>query len=150
MIRTALLSDKSRVIQLLRDSREGAGFDGLDGFHFTYDPAYAEKFFLQHLNSPSATCIVLDIDGTAQGMLCAVAYEHSYGPVRVAKETMWWIDPAHRGPSARRMIAAFEAWAKEQRCTYTGLAGMGEEPAVQKFYERCGYRAAELHFLKAI
>lgn len=150
MIRTATLADKDRAITLLRDSRVGAGFDRPGGFTFPFDPAYAERFFLHHLNDSRATAIVHDVDGVAQGLLTAVAYEHPYGPVWLAKETMWWIDPSHRGIAAMRMLAAFEAWAKEQGCRFAGVAGMGEKPDVGILYERRGFQAAELHYLKEI
>lgn len=151
MIRVAIAADKMRVIQLLKDSRIGAGFDKPSGFTFPFDAAYAERFFLQHLNNPNATSIVNDVDGVAQGILSAISYEHPYGPVRVAQETMWWIDPAHRGGTAAlRMIDSYGDWARSQGCRFTGLAGMGEDPAVRILYERRGYAAEELHFLKAI
>lgn len=148
------MSDRSRVVELLRDSRIGAGFDrtnGISGFVFPFDPAYAARLFVQHVTAPNAVCFVLDVDGVAQGVLMAVAFDHPYGPVRVAKESMWWIDPAHRGGAAAiRMLDALDAWGREQGCDYSGVAGMGADPAVSKLYERRGYRAAELHHLKAL
>jgi GNAT superfamily N-acetyltransferase len=153
MVRTATLNDKTRVIELLKASRIGAGFDrvdGISGFVFPWDAAYAERFFLQHLHSENATVIVHDVDGVAQGVLTALAYEHPYGPVWLAKETMWWIDPSHRGTAALRMLTAFEEWAKSRGCTYAGVAGMGADPDVGVLFQRKGYRPAELHFVKAI
>ena len=61
MVRTATLDDKTRVIELLKASRIGAGFDradGISGFVFPWNEAYAERFFLQHLHSENATAIV--------------------------------------------------------------------------------------------
>jgi len=152
MIRPATASDKFRAIALLRDSREGAGFDtaaGLTGFVFPFDAAYAERLFLAHL-APRRLALVHDVDGTAQGVLLAAAFEHPFGPVWLAKETVWWIDPAHRGTAAVRMLDAYEAWATEQNCKFVGMAGMGQDPTVGKLYERRGYRAAETHYLKAL
>lgn len=154
MIRPALFTDRNRVIQLLRDSRIGAGFDrpdGISGFVFPFDPAYAARLFVQHLTAPNMTCIVYDVHGLAQGVLMAVAFDHPYGPVRVAKESLWWIDPAHRGGTAAvRMLDAFDAWGREQGCHFGGVAGMGADPAVARLYERRKYRPAELHHLKAL
>lgn len=153
MIRPATLADKIRVIELLRDSRVAAGFDrsdGLTGFAFAFDPAYAERLFLAHFKAPRACCLVLEVDGEAQGVLMAFAYEHPFGPAWLAKETVWWIDPTHRGRSAIQMLDAYEAWCKDQDCQFAGMAGMGEDPDVRVLYERRGYRAAETHFLKAL
>lgn len=151
MIRPATVADKTCVIQLLKDSRVGAGFDtpvGLTGFTFPFDSAYAERLFLSHF-APRRFALVHDVDGTAQGVLLAAAFEHPFGPVWLAKETVWWIDPAHRGTAAVRMLDAYDAWWTAQGCAFGGMAGMGEDPAVRVLYERRGYRAVETHFLKA-
>lgn len=152
MIRPATLSDKERVIVLLRDSRAGAGFDrpdGATGFVFPFDPAFAERLFLAHLSGPHACCLIHDVDGRAQGILMAFAYQHPFGPVWVARETVWWIDPAHRGRAALQMLEAYDTWWASEGCQFGGMAGMGEDPDVRILYERRGYRPAELHFLKA-
>ena len=151
-VRKAVASDRDRVVILLRDSREGAGFHdpaGLTGFTFPFDPAYASRLFDLHLSHAQALCLVLDIEGRAQGVLMAWASEHPFGPVKLARETVWWIDPAHRGRSAIQMLDAYEAWAfKEAGCQFAGMAGMGDDPVVAKLYERRGYARAETHFLK--
>jgi GNAT superfamily N-acetyltransferase len=153
MIRLAELSDKARIVTLLKNSRGGAGFDQAEattGFQFDFDPAYAERLFLSHLLLPHMLCLVLEQDDAAQGVLMAVAAEHPFGPVRLATESVWWIEPEYRGLSAVRMLEAFEDWARGQDCDYSGMAGMGASPQVASLYARRGYRAAELHFLKAL
>ncbi len=152
MIRRARPTDKVRVIQLLRDSRVGAGFDHADGptgFVFPFEPAYAERLFLHHAQSAGCVCIIHEVDGRAEGVLMATASEHPFGPVWLARETVWWIDPAHRGSAAPRMLAEYEAWAAAEGCSFVGMAGMGDDPAVAKLYQRRGYRVAETHYLKA-
>lgn len=153
MIRPAVASDRARVVDLLRASREGAGFDredGLTGFVFPFDPAYADRLFRLHLNQPRACCFVHDVDGAAQGILMACATEHPFGPVLLARETVWFIEPAHRGTSAVRMLDAYERWAKAMGCQFIGMAGMGADPDVGALYLRRGYRTAETHFLKGL
>lgn len=153
MIRPAVASDKISVIELLRASRIGAGFDnsgGLTGFVFPFDPAYAERMFLRYLSTPRTLCLLHDVDGQARGVLMAHAFEHDFGPVLLSQERVWWIDPAYRGSAALRMLDAYEAWSVEQGCAFAGMAGMGEDPEVGALYRRRGYRPAELHFLKAL
>jgi GNAT superfamily N-acetyltransferase len=153
VIRPADIADKARVITLLQHSRQAAGFDhadGMTGFAFAFDTAYAERLFLTHLLRPEMLCLLLDQDDAAQGVLMAVAAEHPFGPVRLARETVWWIEPDYRGLSALRMLEAYEDWARSQDCAYSGMAGMGEDPDVSRLYRRRGYRPAEIHFLKAI
>lgn len=153
MIRSATMKDKARCIELLRDSRIGAGFDksdGLTGFTFPFDPAYAERTFLSHIVGANRLCLVHDVDGVAQGVLMMSADEHLFGPVWLTRETLWWIDPAHRGSAAPRMLDAAEAWAKDKGYQFAGMAGMGEDPNVAVLYRRRGYRVAETHYLKAL
>ncbi len=151
MIRHAVSADKNRVIQLLADSRVGAGFASGDGFTFPFDPAYAARLFVHHTASAHAACFVHDVNGTAQGVLMAIAFDHPFGPVKMAKETLWWIDPGHRGGTAAlRMLDAFETWARDRKCAFCSMVGIGGDPAVSRMYERRGYRAAEVHHLKTL
>lgn len=151
IIRRATESDKDRIVELLRDSRLGAGFDspaGATGFQFDFSLGYAERLFWRYLRAPRALCLVNDVEGVAQGVLMAHAYEHEFGPVMIAQERVWWIDPHHRGSAAMRMLYAYEQWAKELGCRFVGMAGMGEDPMVGELYRRRGYRVAETHYMK--
>ncbi len=154
MIRPAVPNDKVQVVELLRASHAGAGFDkadGLTGFSFPFDIDYAERLFASHLLLGRATAIVHDVDGIARGILMASAYEHKFGPVWLANETVWWIDPSHRGGStAIRMLDAYESWAAKSGCKFAGMVGMGDDPNIAALYQRRGYTRAETHYLKAV
>ncbi len=153
MIRPANTFDRDQAVLLLKASRIGAGFDtpaGPTGFVFPFEAAYAARLFEHHLCAPKAYALVHEVDGIAQGLLLATAFEHPFGPVWLAKETVWWIQPAHRGRAAILMLDAYEAWAAEQGCQFIGMAGMGEDPDVAKLYRRRGYKVAETHFLKPV
>ena len=81
----------------------------------------------------------------------ATASEHPFGPVWLARETLWWINPAYRGGTAAvRMLDAYEEWAALKGCLFVGMAGMGDDPAVAKLYRRRGYGHAETHYLKPL
>ncbi|MGO3934762.1 GNAT family N-acetyltransferase [Rhodopseudomonas pseudopalustris] len=153
-LRRATIADLPRAIELLFDSHVGAGFDredGPTGFAVPFVASYADRLFRTHIAAPRMLCLALDLDGQAQGVLMAAAYEHRFGPVWLASETVWWIDPAHRGGSAApRMLDAYEAWARQLGCKFAGMAGMGDDPLVAKLYLRRGYRVAERHFLKVL
>jgi GNAT superfamily N-acetyltransferase len=153
VIRPATIDDRLAVVALLKDSRAGAGFDRADGptgFVFPFVAAYAERLVLAHLGDPACCCLLLEAEGAPRGVLMARAAEHPFGPVRVATETLWWIDPAFRGRSALAMLAAYEDWARAQGCAFAGMAGMGPDPQVGALYRRRGYRPAETHFLKPL
>lgn len=153
MIRLARSTDKGRVVELLRGAHVEAGFDRSDGptgFCFPFEPEYGERLFLGHLLAARGCSIVLEKEGTAQGILMAAAFEHPFGRVWMAKETVWWIDPRYRGSSAFRMLDAYEKWAKDQNCKFAGMAGMGGDPQVAVLYQRRGYKRAETHFLRSL
>ncbi len=154
MIRIGDYRDGARVVELLRDSRSGAGFDRADGptrFVFPFRADYAERLFQTYSRTPRMICLIHDVDSVAQGVLMGHAFEHDFGPVWIAQERVWWIDPAHRGGTAAfRMLDAFEAWAANQGCSFVGMAGMGDDPAVMKLYRRRGYLGAETHCLKPL
>lgn len=152
-IRPGKSSDTSRAVELLADSHVAAGFDRTDGptgFCVPFDPAYARRLFFAHLVGGRSCAIVHEVDGVIQGLLLAIASEHPFGPVWLARETVWWIDPGHRGSAAPRMLDAYEIWAKGNGSVFSGMAGMGDDPAVAKLYLRRGYRVAETHYLKAL
>lgn len=153
IVRHGEARDLIRVVKLLRDSREAAGFgdaSGPSGFTFPFVPAYAAKLFELHMAHEDGCALVLDVEGQAEGVLLALAHEHPFGPVRMARETVWWIDPGHRGRGAIKMLDAYEAWAAERGCVFAGMAGMGRDPDVGKLYRRRGYRTAETYFLKPL
>lgn len=154
MIRPANINDKERAVELLAQSRIGAGFDdpnGSTGFTFPFDQVSAERLFMMHIQIPRMVCFIYDVSGQAEGLLMAIAHQHPFGPVWIAKETLWWIDPAHRGgTAASRMLDAYEKWAMTQGCKFVGMAGMGDDPEVAVLYKRRGYNVAETHYLKTV
>lgn len=152
MIRLGRLSDKSRAVELLRDSRVGAEFDrpdGMSGFCFPFVPEYAARLFVEYLFERDRYCLIFEADGSPQGILLAHAYEHQFGPVKIAQERLWWIDPAYRGRAAGKMLDAYDEWWRGIGCAFGGMAGMGDDPRISAFYKRHGYAAAERNFLKA-
>lgn len=153
IVREAYQEDMHRVIALLRDHHAAGDFAsgaGPTGISFPFVPAYVAKLFQLHIDHEDGCALVLDVEGKAQGVLLAIASEFPFGPLKLARETVWWIDPAHRGSAAGRMLDAYEAWAQERGCAFAGMAGMGKDPVVAKLYRRRHYGVAETHFLKSL
>jgi GNAT superfamily N-acetyltransferase len=143
MIRFAEAGDRLRVVSLLRDSHAAAGFT------FPFKAAYAEALFKAHADDDSACCIVFAPDSRPEGVLMARAFLHPFGAGLWAKETVWWIDSSHRGRNGFRMLAAYEDWARSKGCVSIGMASLAAND-VSSIYQRCGYVAAETHFVKAL
>jgi hypothetical protein len=140
-VRFAEPGDRDRVIALLKESHAAAGFT------FPFEAARADQLFQQHLASPFACVLV--VGKPAQGVLMAVAFEHPFGAGRIAKETVWFIEPSARGRGALRMLDAYEYWARSTSCVSIGMASLASND-VSKIYERRGYAAAETHFMKPL
>ncbi len=142
-VRFATAADRLRVVALLRNSHQAAGFT------FPFHPAYAVNLFLGHSGRDNACCIVLEQDGRAQGVLMAQSFQHPFGAGLWAKETVWWIEPDHRGGSGLRMLAAYEDWARDLGCVSIGMASLASND-VGGLYRRFGYVPAETHFIKTL
>lgn len=140
-VRFAEQSDRDRVIALLRESHEAAGFS------FPFMAAYADRLFQQHLANCRACVIVADYP--AQGVLMALAFEHPFGAGMFAKETVWFVTDAARGRGAVKMLDAYEVWARSIGCVSAGMASLVSND-VSKLYERRGYSAVETHFIKPL
>lgn len=143
MIRFAEPQDRLRVVSLLRDSHAAAGFT------FPFRAAYAEALFKAHAADDGACCIVSTSDDRPQGVIMARTFLHPFGAGLWAKETVWWIDPSHRGRNGFKMLAAYEDWARSKGCASIGMASLATND-VSSIYRRCGYVAAETHFVKAL
>ena len=143
IVRGATPADRWRVIRLLEESHAAAGYT------FPFEAARADKLFRIHLESDAACAIVLDVDGVAQGILLAAAFDHPFGAGLWAKETVWYISPDHRGRAGMRMLDAYEAWAASKGCAVISMAALSTND-VSRIYERRGYRAAETHFVKPL
>ncbi|AZN72249.1 GNAT family N-acetyltransferase [Georhizobium profundi] len=144
MIREARIEDRLAVVAMLKRFHAAADLP----FHFS--PAHAERQFLAYQAAPDRLCLVTEGDDRPVGVLMAHAVEHPFSGIRMAGELCWWIDPAHRGHSARSMVAAYERWAVEQGCAIISLAGLGSDPKPTALYQRLGYQPAELHFSKTL
>jgi GNAT superfamily N-acetyltransferase len=140
-VRFATAEDRDRVVALLRESHEAAGFS------FPFQAAYADALFKQHSASPMA-CVLVAGDPT-QGVLMACAFEHPFGAGRLAKETVWYVTPSARGRGAINMLDAYEAWARSVGCVSAGMASLATND-VSSLYARRGYSAVETHFMKPL
>ncbi len=140
-VRFATAQDRDRVVVLLRESHEAAGFT------FPFQAAYADQLFQRHLASDKACVLVAG--NPAQGVLMACAFEHPFGAGRIAKETVWYVTPEARGRGAIKMLDAYEAWARSVGCVSAGMASLATND-VSSLYERRGYSAVETHFMKPL
>lgn len=92
-------------------------------------------------------------NGKLIGGMGAIIYPDPNDGALVATEAFWYIAPEHRGSSSGlRMLNEFELWAamrgaKRLHMAYL-LASMPEK--VSKLYEKRGYKAREVIYVKEI
>lgn len=141
--RPAVAGDRDRAIRLLKDAHDAARFP------WPFLSAYADGLFQTHVSNDRCLALALDVGGVVQGLLLASWFEHPFGAGRMAKETVWWIDPDHRGRGGITMLDAYEDWARRQDCTFAGMAMLASND-VSHLYLRRGYQPAETHYLKAL
>lgn len=149
-IRKAGASDSGALVPMMRDAYDASGMADLLGAR--PDDNHLAILFRQHLASRDCIALVDERDGVLCGFLLAACWAHPIAPVKIAKDTGWWVSPCRRGflSAVNAMLDAFEAWAAGRNCKVTGLAGMGNEPRVGLIYRRRGYVAAETHFVKRV
>jgi N-acetylglutamate synthase-like GNAT family acetyltransferase len=98
---------------------------------------------------------VYEVEDRIYGCLCAIISHPWFADkVTAAVELAWWVNPDMRGsPAAARLMAAFEAWAKEEQVDFVVLSDMrnhdDEWPAAQ-LVDRLGYKACERTHVKEI
>lgn len=145
-VREAVPNDRDAVIGLLRDMHAACSI----ALPFAFDPAYAAAYFAGHCGRRDRLCLVHAPDGLARGMLFAACLDHPFGPLRLAQESLFWVDPTHRGRAAPALIAAYEAWARAMGCSRACLAHQGGDARPSALYRRRGYVPTETNFWKAL
>lgn len=160
LVRRAILTDLNEVVRLCARGGHSAhmeeGVDSISGggFQIEFLESKVHRLFRTHLHSSNALCLVLQVNQDLHdlgGLFMAQCSEHPFGPVRWAWETLWYVEPQYRkGHNSLKMLKAYENWARKMGCTYVDITALSSNPDVSVIYERMGYKAQEVHFLKRI
>lgn len=143
-VRLALREDRMRVVRMLRDAHAAGGLP------FTFSATHALALIDLHMATPDHFAAVLVAEGRAVGILMASAQVHPFAAVTYAAETVWWIDPDHRGSASAQMLDAYEAWARERGCAFCNMVALDAAPLIGRVYRRRGYQPTETHYLKPL
>ena len=142
MIRPAIADDRMPLVRLLRAAHAAGGLP------FGFSAPHALALIDLHMASADHAALVFEQGGVVAGVLMASAQPHPFSGIRYAAETVWWINPDHRGVAGIDMLRAYEAWAIEAECDFCGMAALEIAPRAGIVYRRLGYRATETHYLK--
>lgn len=114
------------------------------------DAAYLDGSFRAMLASGSHLVLVLDVNGAARGVFCAVASRSPWSPASAAIELGMWIDPAYRGSMAvLRMLRAYVAWAEDIGCIRASMTALPGR-SLDRLYARCGFQPDEINYMRRI
>tara|TARA_R100001230_G_C5648909_1_gene154252 strand:+ start:185 stop:619 length:435 start_codon:yes stop_codon:yes gene_type:complete len=114
------------------------------------DATYLDGSFRAMLASGSHLVLVLDVNGSARGVFCAVASRSPWSPVCAAIELGMWIDPAHRGGMAvLRMLRAYVSWAEGIGCIRASMTALPGR-SLDRLYARCGFQPDEINYMRRI
>ena len=114
------------------------------------DLDYLDGSFRAMLTSGNHLVLVLDIDGEAQGVFCAVAGRSPWSPVAVAEESGLWIDPDHRGGmAATKMLKTYVEWAESMGCVRAHIRAL-QGRSLDRLYGRIGFAPGEIIYSKAL
>lgn len=143
VVRPARPDELFAVVALARD------FHAASGIPFEFSAPHFSQVAQAHVECPRKLCLILEVNGALRGVLMASATISPIAPVRLAQELVFWVDPAHRGRAPRRMVAAYEAWARAEGCAAAGLSGLND-PRVARFFSAAGFALTENKFLKIL
>lgn len=108
-----------------------------------YDATKVAGYFALSIECPRQyTCVVATHDDDLVGFLIGYLEEYVFARAKLAYDTVFWVEPAHRnGVAARGLIDAFERWAREQGAVelYLGISSGIAPDRTAKLYEHLGF-----------
>lgn len=111
-------------------------------FDWSFDPVRLSMTLMNAIEADD--WLALTGDGA---LLLASAYESPMGAGRLAVEHI--VRTARPG-QFRELLAAYEAWAREQGCRTVSLGCVRRHNSFARLYSRHGYSTAETIFAKAL
>jgi len=147
MIRRAALADVVRLVELgSRFLRETAYATDIP----VVDPVRLDQWATQIVAGQAGLDSVVFVDTREDvivGMIGLFIYPSPLTGEIEAIETFWWVEPEHRGRGLRLIVAA-EQWARESGALT--LRMIAPTPAVERLYERLGFRRIEASYVRAM
>ena len=115
-----------------------------------WDKDKTEAMLKTCLDNEATTILVMDHDGEVVGGIVGVIQPMFMSHTVIASELAWFVDPAHRGRGAIKLVKAFETWAKEHGADYLTMADIRGIADLSKLYERQGYQLTEAAYSKKV
>ena len=122
-------------------------------YHLPYDPDRVRNLYLNSIKNPMfKVFLAFEADELIGGIAVSVG-QYNYNWQHFVQDIVTYVYPGHRGTSAGiKLYKAVYQWAKqigasEVRLDYQFL---DENPKIEKFYERLGYKPYGRKFRKLV
>lgn len=94
---------------------------------------------------------VAERDGAIVGMIGGFPYLEPFSNTPMLDELAWFVEPGARSSSVGpRLLAAWEAWARQQGIVALRMVAPRGAESVAAFYTRCGYEPIDIAFIKRL
>jgi len=120
------------------------------GEEFSFDSETAIRSLQMAIPSDQFFLWVSEQDGDVVGFLAGTLSGTLFSKDKVASELVWYMDPAHRGSEAIKLVNKFEDWAKANGCNRVSMADVDLLNSLSSLYERKGYKLYEKAYVKGI
>ena len=144
-IREGRAGDEAAMVRMGREFLASTPYGDVLGF----EPEVLHETFGKLLEH--GVVFVAEVEGAVVGMICGMPFRDVFGGEAMLDELAWWVDLHARGTSAGpRLLAAWEAWARQNGIVALRMVAPRGAYQIAAFYERHGYRPIELAFLKRL
>ena len=151
-IRHATPEDDDLIVICARNAFEESPYVGLNTF--SEERVRKTIEFLRSLGKNKAIMLVAETpDKQIVGLFGAMVSFTTMGLEETAMEVLWWVHPiARKTRLSITLIDAFEFWAGKLGITKLVLGSMenSHANAIQRFYEKKGYKFTERTYFKEI
>jgi GNAT superfamily N-acetyltransferase len=117
------------------------------------DDDKVETLVSEYIHLTDDRIVILGLlEGQPAGIIAGRILPLLFSEETVATETVWWVDPKHRGSRlGLQLVEAFEYWAKKvKKANLLQMSGLANTPEIDKLYQRLGYTLTEKVYLKEI
>lgn len=116
-----------------------------------FEKDVVETVFANAIDDENYLVLVLDVNGSIEGMLLAACVAPWMLSKTFAVELAWFVRKTSRdGRSAIKMVKAYEAWAKSKGIKKVCMSDLTDIQGLGKLYNRLGYSLTETSYIKEV
>jgi len=117
--------------------------------NYTIDLTSLSESILTMVEDPNYLVIVLEKNGSVEGLLCAVIGSPFFSADKVASELAWFLSKDARGlKESTSLLDAYEQWAKDKGCKFVTMVDIDTLNNLKPLYESRGYTLTEKTYVK--